>query len=177
MSELPFKALFEELFVANRDKVFRFALKLTGDASRAEEITQLCFIKLWENMHKVREGEEIFPLLFVFAKNIVIDETRRLYRERENQRSMILQQQQAPDTNAADQALLRKEVDREMRQLIDRLPEQRRNIYLMSRENGKSYKEIAEQLSISPLTVRNHLQLAMQHIKRGLTSRFNIEAK
>lgn len=177
MSELPFNALFEELFVANRDKVFRFALKLTGDASRAEEITQLCFIKLWENMHKVREGEDIFPLLFVFAKNIVIDETRRLYRERENQRSMVLQQQQAPDTNAADQALLRKEVDREMRQLINRLPEQRRNIYLMSRENGKSYKEIAEQLSISPLTVRNHLQLAMQYIKRGLTSRFNIEPK
>jgi RNA polymerase sigma-70 factor (ECF subfamily) len=54
------------------------------------------------------------------------------------------------------------------------MPEQRRNIYLLSRDKGKSYKEIADQLSISPSTVRNHLNLALQYIRREMMAHYDM---
>jgi RNA polymerase sigma-70 factor (family 1) len=176
MSDNPSRILFGQLFEANREKVYRFAFKLTDDRQRAEEITQQCFIKLWENMHKVQEGQDVFPLLFVFTKHIVIDETRKLYRERKTL-SHISQNQTISNENAEEKALLRKEFDQYMHKVIEQMPEQRRNIYILSRDKGQSNKEIASQLSLSPTTVRNHLTLALQSLKRELMVHYDMETK
>lgn len=172
MSDNPSRTLFGQLFEANREKVYRLAFKLTSDPQRAEEITQQCFIKLWENMHKVQEGQDIFPLLFVFTKHIVIDETRKLYRERQSLSQ--LSSNQVSSENKDEEQLLRKEFRQQVHKLIEQMPEQRRNIYLLSRDKGKSYKEIADQLSLSPATVRNHLNLALQYIRREMMAHYDM---
>ncbi len=179
MSDNPSKALFQQLFDANHDKVFRFALKLTEDAARAQEITQQCFIRLWENIHKVQEGQDVFPLLFVYTKHIVVDETRKLYREKQRlaQISSGKSRQAATTENVEEYRLLRKEFWQQMQKVIDKMPEQRRNIYLLSRDKGKSHREIAEQLSLSPITVRNHINLALQFIRQELMSHYDMEIK
>lgn len=177
MSDNPSRILFGQLFETNREKVFRFAYKLTCDRLRAEEITQQCFIKLWENMGKVREGEDIFPLLFVFVKNIVIDETRRLYREKKGIAGISREQSPAENNGIEENGLMRKEFHQQMQKVIDQMPEQRRNIYLMSRLKGHSQKEIAILLSLSPSTVRNHLHLALQYIRRELLIHYDMESK
>ena len=173
MSDNPSRILFDQLFEANREKVYRFAYKLTDDRLRAQEVTQQCFIKLWENIHKVQEGQDVFPLLFVFVKHIVIDETRKLYRERKS-----LAQISSGSTPRSDgqyeQSLLHKEFREQIHRLIEKMPEQRRNIYLLSRDKGKSYKEIAAQLSLSPATVRNHLNLALQYIRREMMAHYDM---
>ena len=176
MSDNPSRILFGQLFEANREKVYRFAFKLTDDRQRAEEITQQCFIKLWENMHKVQEGQDVFPLLFVFTKHLVIDETRKLYRERKTL-SQISQNQPVSNENAEENALLRKEFNQHMHRVIEQMPEQRRNVYILSRDKGHSNKEIASQLSLSPTTVRNHLTLALQALKRELMVHYDMETK
>ena len=177
MSDNPSKALFQRLFEVNHDKVFRFAYKLTEDAVRAQEITQLCFIRLWENMHKIEEGQDVFPLLFVFTRHIVVDETRRLYREKQTLAQMSSRQPTHVAENREEHQLLRKEFWQQIQKVIDRMPEQRRNIYLLSRDKGQSHKEIAEQLSLSPATVRNHLNLALQFIRREMLLHYNMETK
>lgn len=172
MSDNPSRILFGQLFEANREKVYRLAFKLTSDRQRSEEITQQCFIKLWENMHKVQEDQDVFPLLFVFTKHIVIDETRKLYRERKSLSQ--LSSGQVSSENRDEESLLRKEFKQQVQKLIEQMPEQRRNIYLLSRDKGKSYKEIAEQLSLSPSTVRNHLNLALQYIRREMMAHYDM---
>ncbi|SDG73575.1 RNA polymerase sigma-70 factor [Chitinophaga filiformis] len=176
MSDNPSRTLFGQLFESNREKVYRLAFKLTSDPQRAEEITQQCFIKLWENMHKVQEGQDVFPLLFVFTKHIVIDETRKLYRERKTL-NHISQHQPVSNENAEENALLRKEFNQHVHKVIEQMPEQRRNVYILSRDKGQSNKEIADQLSLSPTTVRNHLTLALQSLKRELMVRYDMETK
>ena len=52
--------------------------------------------------------------------------------------------------------------------LIDELPEQCRNIFILSREKGLKYKEIANQLNISPKTVETQIYRALKFIKRRL---------
>ena len=51
--------------------------------------------------------------------------------------------------------------------IIGRLPEKRRKILIMNKRDGLSYKEIAEELRVSVLTVRNHLALAMKELRRA----------
>jgi RNA polymerase sigma-70 factor (ECF subfamily) len=169
MSDNPSRILFDQLFEDNREKVYRFAFKLTEDRLRAQEITQQCFIKLWENMYKVEPGQDIFPLLFVYVKHIVIDETRKLYREKKS-----LEKISAGPQSSTDNSLLHKEFRQHIQKVIEKMPEQRRNIYLLSRDKGKSYKEIADQLSISPSTVRNHLNLALQYIRREMMAHYDM---
>lgn len=177
MSDNPSKALFQQLFEANRDKVFRFAYKLTEDVARAEEITQQCFIRLWENIHKVQEGQDVFPLLFVLTKNIVVDQTRKLYREKQTLAQISSHQSSTVSENREEQQLMRKEFWQQIQKVVDKMPEQRRNVYLLSRDKGCSHKEIAEQLSLSPTTVRNHLSLALQFIRREMMIHYDIEVK
>lgn len=176
MHDTPSMALFQQLFEANRDKIFRFAYKLVGDTSRAQEITQQCFIKLWENMHKVQEGQDVFPLLFVYVKHIVIDETRRLYREKQHL-AQLSSQQPVTEAYEDDHSLMRKEFEQQLKKLIEKMPEQRKQVYQLSREHGQSHKEIAAQLSLSPATVRNHLNLALQYIRREILTHYDIESK
>ncbi len=59
--------------------------------------------------------------------------------------------------------------------VIEQMPEQRRNVYILSRDKGQSNKEIADQLSLSPTTVRNHLTLALQSLKRALMVHYDME--
>jgi len=176
MSDNPSKALFRQLFEANHDKVFRFAYKLTEDGVRAQEITHLCFIRLWENIHKVTEGQDVFPLLFVFTKHIVIDETRKLYRERQTL-AQLSQEPANVTENREETQLMRKEFWQQIQKVIEKMPEQRRNIYLLSRDKGRSHREIAEQLSLSPATVRNHLNLALQFIRKEMMIHYDMEIK
>ncbi|SFE96337.1 RNA polymerase sigma-70 factor, ECF subfamily [Chitinophaga sp. CF118] len=173
MSDNPSRILFGQLFEDNREKVYRFAFKLTEDRLRAQEITQQCFIKLWENMHKVQEGQDVFPLLFVYVKHIVIDETRKLYREKKSLAEISSNRQSSTDSRD-DESLLHKEFRQHIQRVIEKMPEQRRNIYLLSRDKGKSYREIAEQLSLSPSTVRNHLSLALQYIRREMMTHYDM---
>jgi RNA polymerase sigma-70 factor (family 1) len=172
MSDNPTKH-FQELFDVNRDKVFRFALKLTGDASRADEITQQCFIRLWENMEQVKPGQDIFPLLFVYAKNLVIDESRKLYRSRKAMQEIPPSGHDAP----VDTPLLEKEYQSHLQKVIEKMPEQRKAVYLLSRDKGCTNREIAVQLAISPATVKNHLTLALQFIKREVMLHYGMEPK
>ncbi|RAI99687.1 RNA polymerase sigma-70 factor (ECF subfamily) [Chitinophaga skermanii] len=171
MRDNPLHILFDELFEANKDKVYRFALKLTGSESRADEITQLCFIRLWENIHAVKPGEDVFPLLFVFVKNLVVDEARRFYREQKIMANIKEQHASEEPSTGEPRQLEDKELQQQMRKVIAKMPEQRRQVYILSREKGKSHKEIASQLSLSPTTVRNHIGLAIQFIRQELKTR------
>ncbi|MBC9931247.1 RNA polymerase sigma-70 factor [Chitinophaga qingshengii] len=171
MSDSPPKAHFEKLFEENNAKVYRFAFKLTGDANRAQEITQLCFVRLWENMHQVKEGQDVFPLLFVYVKNLVIDETRKLYREKKAM-ARVADNPLDDAVNSGEKQLLQKEFATRLHKLVENMPEQRRNVYMLSRTHGYSHREIGEQLSISPATVKNHLTAALQYIRKGLGHHF-----
>ncbi|MCW3462821.1 RNA polymerase sigma-70 factor [Chitinophaga nivalis] len=175
MSDCSPKALFEKLFEANNAKIYRFAFKLTEDAARAQEITQQCFIRLWENMHLVKEGQDVFPLLFVYVKHLVIDESRKLYREKKAL-SKAAAQQNTTDSSS-ERMFIHKEFQTHLHKVVEKMPEQRRNVYTLSRDHGFTHKEIGQQLSISPATVKNHLTAALQYIRRELLTHYDTDTQ
>lgn len=178
MSDSPSKALFEKIFEANREKIYRFAFKLTDDAARAQEITQQCFIRLWENMDQVQEGQDVFPLLFVYVKHLVIDESRKMYRDKQTRSRLADHQKNDPGHESPDESrFYYKEFRSHLQQVVERMPEQRKHVYVLSRDHGYSHKEIAARLSISPATVKNHLNIALQYIRRELLTFYGMDVK
>lgn len=172
MSDSPSKTLFDRLFAEHNDKIYRFAFKLTADHSRAQEITQQCFIRLWENIDQVCPDQDTFPLLFVYARNLVIDNTRKLYREKKMLSEAA--RHQPPEAQEDASPLMMKEYESQLEKVIERMPEQRKAVYLLSRRLGYTHKEIADRLCISPATVKNHLTIALQFIRRELLQYYDM---
>lgn len=171
------EALFERIFEANKTKIYRFAYKLTEDAARAEDITQRCFVRLWENLHLVKEGQDVFPLLFVYVRHLVIDETRKLYREKKVL-AQVAKSAERPETDdSGESMLMQKEFRAHLSDIVKKMPEQRRLVYELSRYHGYSHKEIALQMSISTATVKNHLTIALQFIRHELTTLYDTDTQ
>ncbi len=72
-------------------------------------------------------------------------------------------------TATSAEAVEVKELQRQIKQLVHDMPPVRRRVFELSRYEFKSYKEIAELLSLSIKTVENHMSLAIKHLRNLLT--------
>jgi len=153
---------FTEVFNLYYPKVYHHFLKRTRSASAAREVAQLAFIKLWEFRHTLKDSISLDTQLFHIAAGVFIDYLRR----EEVQRRKVLEHGEggAVEEAAPDGVF---EASDHLISLTRNLSPVRKRVFLLSRIQGHSYKEIAELLSISLKTVEDHMTKALRHI-RGL---------
>ncbi|NDV64286.1 RNA polymerase sigma factor [Bacteroides sp. 224] len=146
-----------------KDKLFRLAYRITFDRSEAEDIVQDTMIRIWNKRGELNELESLEAYCLTVVKNLAIDRTQkkefqnlRLDNDMENIFSV-------PDPYD-------KMVEKEKLILIDRLmnelPEKQRLIMQLRDVEGKSYKEIADILSLSEEQVKVNLFRARQKVKQ-----------
>lgn len=68
-----------------------------------------------------------------------------------------------------DEVIVAKETELLIRMKLEQLPEQKRRIYEMHREEGKTYEEIAEELGISVNTVKYHMKSILKELRDVIT--------
>ncbi|MCF6403089.1 RNA polymerase sigma-70 factor [Chitinophaga filiformis] len=158
-------SVFSDLFHEYNRKVYFYVLSKTHSPYIAEETTQITFIKLWNYRQQLDESEQISRLIFHIAKATFIDLLRK-----EATRERFLQQEKSAegDTGNTFHIIQSKELLLRIRQLVQEMPPMRRKVFELSRYESKSYKEIADQLSLSVKTVENHMSLALSHLKKLL---------
>ena len=123
-------------------------------------------MKLWSKLDELDGRQEHFPFLYFHARNHARKEiSRRLRQELLGQK--LLEKQGMEDLVAEYE---KKEYRSALNSIVEKLPVRRRQVYQMFREEGLSYKSIAEILNISVKTVDNHLSQATKTIKRELKS-------
>ena len=142
-------------------KLYFFILKYCRSSFLAEEVVQLTFIKLWENRSRLSSQHSLSSQIFRIGKSIFIDLLRKEDKIRK------IEQADLPIRKIEDgeKAILLKEELQLLQKKIDVLPPIRKKVFELSRFDGRSYKEIAEEMSITPKTVENHLALALKQIK------------
>ncbi|MCY1721812.1 RNA polymerase sigma-70 factor [Prolixibacteraceae bacterium Z1-6] len=155
---------FDDIYHKYCNRLYGFVLKLIKQESDAEEIVQEVFVKIWASRQKIDENASFESFLFTIAYNNTIS----LLRKRVNEKKYLdylqnLQIEIKSDTIIDD--LHFKDLDNQYRELINQLTPRQKEIYLLSRENGLTYKEIAEKLDISSNTVEIHISKAIQFIK------------
>lgn len=155
---------FEEYFDLWSSKVYHYALHKTQSPYLAEETVQHVFIKLWKNMSTKSIDSTIESQIFCIARTTVIDLVKAEYnRKKLLDRDQTFVQQYSPQDD-----FYAKQLASSLHEIVDRLPEKRKEIFMLSRFSNLSHQEIAEKLAISTKTVENQLTLALKTIRKAL---------
>jgi RNA polymerase sigma-70 factor (ECF subfamily) len=153
---------FADLFNLFLPKLYPFILKLTRSESVVEEIIQETFIKVWLNRDKLAEMENPGGWVFTVASNKCYDHLRaRALKDK----LFVSAADEPAGSNFTHEWLDLKELKRLIQLAVNDLPEQRKKIYLMSRDQGKTIPEIADDLQLSPHTVKNTLVSSLKAIR------------
>jgi len=150
---------FEIVFKLWHRKVYAYFFKKTASANQAEELTQLAFIKLWRFKHTLSEDFPLDVQLFKIAKTTLLDYFKKIANENRNLQIYHLE---LMENSAAESKLY--EAKQELEVVLKCLPPTRKEVFVLNRLHGYSYKEIAEKLSISPRTVEKHISLATKQL-------------
>jgi len=154
------KESFESAYYNWSGKVYCFVLKQSGSEDIAMEVVQQVFVRLWDKREALSEEHTLSIQLFRMAKTIFVDELRKAAQSRK-----YVQHIQSKDQLFTENTLEHKEALGIIYRAIDRMPAVRKQIFLMSRMEHLTYKQIAQRLSISPKTVENHIGLALRFLK------------
>jgi len=155
-------AAFQELYFRMRSKVIGFSYKFLRSQEGAKELTQEVFVKLWENREKIDASKNIESLLFVMVRYSMLDTWKRKLRY-DNFLETQSKVEQYQDSTA--QYMDYQECYAVLTRSIEALPQQAQKVYRLSREEGLSHQEIADQLQISTNTVSNHIKKSMRQIR------------
>ena len=158
---------FEELFHLYSGKLYNFVMKLSlGNTYMSEEMVQRTFIKVWETHSFINPDKSFISYLCTIAKNMLLNEYEHqtieyIYRE------YILNFQPNKDDvteKEVDRSLLEEYID----YLIEMLPPARKQVFILSRKEMLTNKEIAERLEISESTVQTQMSKAVSFMKEQL---------
>jgi RNA polymerase sigma-70 factor (ECF subfamily) len=157
---------FTEIFYHYFQRIHHFILKKTKSEELTEEIIQEVFISVWEKREKFSAVENFEDYLFSMAANRTWNFIRRLHNEKELKQKVwrTIEAHQ----NSTEDLLDLKESQGLINEAVEQLSPQRKKIFILSRQQGLSHTEIAEQLNLSPSTVNNHLTEALRFIKEYL---------
>lgn len=168
---------FEDLVTRYEKRVYALALRSTGDAEDAADLTQETFLRAWRAMDGFRGDSGFSTWLFRITMNLCVDFARRktavpqtqsLTDEEERERAL-------PDTAPTpEQHLENSELGRELVAALGEVSEEHRRIVLLRDVSGLSYTEIAEVLELSEGTVKSRLSRARLALREILLARGNI---
>lgn len=154
---------FEALFRKFHPALVRYAFVHVKVLEDARECVQEVFINVWEKRDRLEYNDVLKYYLYRATKNTCLNflQKRRLDTVSLDE-AITASTVQEKDENH-DKARLKSVMEQ-----IDALPEVCREIFLMSRIEGLSHKEIAEILEIAPKTVENQVGIALKKIRQGV---------
>ncbi|WP_461534217.1 RNA polymerase sigma-70 factor [Sinomicrobium sp.] len=158
---------FGRLFILMRKKLYFFVLSYTKSGYAADEIVQEVFIRIWQKREKIKPAT-FYTLIFVMARNLTYNYLRDTMRRETAREELWEAVTKSKSHNQTETQLYYKEYCAIVGDIVNQLPVQKRKIYRLSREQGKSNAEIAAILGITTKTVKNHLWKTMTVIKRGI---------
>lgn len=161
-------AAFDSLFEVYSPKLFGFALKYFKNESDAEELVQEVFVKVWENRRLLKSEFSFKSYLFTIALNQI----RKHFNKKATSLRYLDSLQNEPEfsdiqdiqDNNYESAL------QQINLIIEQMPPRRREIFMRSKLEGKSSKEIAAELNISAGTVDNQVSEALRFIRSRLNT-------
>jgi RNA polymerase sigma-70 factor (ECF subfamily) len=165
-------------------RVYRLALRVLRDEERARDAVQDAFLKVYQSLQRF-EGRSIFyTRLYRLVLNLCLDLKRRDRSGREvewdDARDAAIAASERPEgledrPDAPSDALLRKELRRQIAAAIDELPEGARETLVLREVDGLSYAEIAEVLGIPKGTVMSRLHYARKRVQEILVTAGAVE--
>lgn len=158
--------IFEQVFKTHVKELNAYAFAIVKDEMAAEEMVQNIFYKLWERPEKLSINGSVAAYLYRAVYNECLNHLKHLKVKKKHEAHTLHQMKN--QTDSASKHLVAKELQSRIRQALERLPEQCRTIFQMSRFEELKYRDIAERLEISPKTVENQMGKALKIMRTEL---------
>jgi RNA polymerase sigma-70 factor (family 1) len=157
---------FDLIYKKYSGQLYAFGLKYLKSSDEAKELVQSVFLKVWEKRHKLNKELSFKSFLFTVTYNDIC----KLFRKRNYQRQFIIasvNENSQVSTEAEESIDYRSSLERVL-QIINKLPERQKSVFLRSRIEGKTTKEIAVEMSLSPGTVDNYISECLKYLRRSM---------
>ncbi len=162
---------FDELLVRNQRPLFDFIMALTHDKNRAEDLFQETLIRA---IMKLKDGQYCHQGKFVFwlmriARNLLIDEVRKQRKALVvsiHSGELLAFVDRAPHHVNREELMMAEEMKGSMRQLMESLPEEQREVVVMRYYQGLQFKDIAEITQVSINTSLGRMHYALRNMRR-----------
>jgi RNA polymerase sigma-70 factor (ECF subfamily) len=158
------QAAFSEFFRLYFDQLYMIMLKYTNRHIDAEDIVQSVFIKAWEKRQVFRDMENPLNWFFIAARNEFLDRFRK-NRQSKQYQQYLTEVFSESDSSSPESIVTNKEYVQLYHQAIKNLPEKQQQAYLLSREKGLTYDEIAQIMQVEKSTVKEHIARALKSIR------------
>lgn len=157
---------FDLVYAKYAGKLYGFAFKYLKSVAETEELVQSVFLKVWENHKNLRKESSFKSYLFTIAYNEICNS----FKKRTHLQNFIGQQLLVNSTISIDteEQINYNSTLEQLNGIIANLPERQRAIFLKSRHEGKTNKEIATELGISSGTVDNYISESLKFIRSHL---------
>lgn len=167
---------YEYLFKTYYPRLRNFAARFIDDSDMVADILQECYLRLWERRETLAVTS-LQAFLFTMVRNACLNELKHRavvwgYESHVQGGNTGSEELYALDfTGRTDELLLFDELRKQVDAILDTLPERTREVFVMSRFEGKKNREIAEALGISTKVVEKHITKALRAFTRQLGHR------
>lgn len=157
---------FDLVYEKYAGKLYGFTLKYLKSTDETEELVQSVFLKVWENYKTLKKESSFKSYLFTIAYNEICNTFRRRSHLQKFIGEQLIDSSQA--SNETEELIDYNSIKERVEQIVSKLPERQRTIFLKSRQDGKSNKEIASELELSSGTVDNYISESLKFIRSNM---------
>ena len=162
---------FNRLYRQYHQSVHANILKLVKSPEPSAEILQDVFTSLWQNRAKVKTDKPLGGWLFVVSYNMSLNFIRKKLKE-----SLVLVQEYPANIDSANEEQAEEDIFelqmKVLHQAVSELPKRKREVFRMCRYEGRSKKDVADNLGLSLRTVDNYLKDANRMVKEYVVQKY-----
>jgi RNA polymerase sigma-70 factor (ECF subfamily) len=155
---------FNTLYHTYSARLYRFAVGYLKSEDESEELVQEVFTIIWNKRTDLQEELSFKSFLFTISFNII----RKHFRTKKYLAEYFARQIGEKDDHQTLQNINYNSLFEFISEVVDKLPDRRREIFIKSRFEGLNNKEIAEALNISQKTVENQITEALKYLRLKL---------
>lgn len=161
---------FTELYNRYHTGIYNYQSAFVKIPSIAEDLTQEVFLKIWEARRRMEIHTSFTAYIFRISRNVAIDSIKKISADRQLRNEVMHNMQSSFPENGISK-LQAKEVHSLYNQAVDSLSRQRKAVYVLCREEGKTYEEAAKLLGISRHTVKEHMTESLRSLRHFLSEK------
>lgn len=165
------QSCFEEIIRRHKNKVFAYISLYIRDEALAEDIFQDTFMKVIQSVKsgKYQDNGKFVSWVMRIAHNLIIDHFRRIKQmntvSNEGYESDLFNSKKFAESTVEDN-IIRKQIRKDVRKMIDHLPDDQREVVILRHYAGLSFKEIAEITGVSINTALGRMRYALINLRK-----------
>jgi RNA polymerase sigma factor (sigma-70 family) len=165
------QSCFEQLIHRHKNKVFAYISLYIRDQALAEDIFQDTFLKVIQSVKagKYSDNGKFLSWVMRIAHNLIIDHFRRIKQmntiSNDNYESDLFNSKRLAEDNIEDE-MIKRQIQKDVRKLINNLPDDQKEVVILRHYAGLSFKEIAEITDVSINTALGRMRYALINMRK-----------